>query len=194
MISPADAIHAYLRAKDGNRPHLMAQAFALDAQLTMQVNTGAIAFPPQVSGREGIADILVRQFGRSYDNVSTFCLAPPPAQVRAFSCDWLVTMTDKQDGSARVGCGRYDWYFAVDTGLVERLRIVIEVMLVLPATAAAPVLDWAAALPYPWRAADLALAGAGGIEGLEPVRAWLAFNNRFAHPRPDLFASVRRVC
>lgn len=78
MRTPAAVIHAYLRAKDGNRPYLMAKAFSPHALLSMQMRTSAIAFPPLSQGREAITNVLVRRFGECYDNVYTFCLAPPP--------------------------------------------------------------------------------------------------------------------
>lgn len=177
MRTPAAAIHAYLRAKDSNRPHLMAKAFCQHAMLSMQVRTSAISFPPLSCGREAITEVLVRRFGQSYDNVYTFCLAAPPRPaVSEFSCNWLVAMTDKASGEARVGCGRYDWRFAPASGLAERLDIAVEVMVVLPPEAARRVLDWVAALPYPWCGTAEAIAGAA-IAGVAPVMAWLVFND-----------------
>jgi hypothetical protein len=170
-------IQAYLRAKDGNRPHLMAKAVSRDATLSMQVHTSAIAFPPLSRGREAITEVLVRRFGQSYDNVYTFCLTPPPPPAAAeFSCNWLVAMTDKASGEVRVGCGRYDWRFAAATGLAERLDIVVEVMAVLPPAETQRVLDWVSMLNYPWCSTAEAIAGAA-IAGVAPVVAWLVFND-----------------
>ena len=45
MATAADHIATYIRAKDENRPHLMASAFAPGAQLTMDVKPDAISFP-----------------------------------------------------------------------------------------------------------------------------------------------------
>lgn len=174
MIIPADAIDAYLGAKDGNRPHLMAQAFAPEAVLTMLVKPDSIAFPPLTEGRAAIAEVLVRRFGQVYDNVYTICLAAPPRQpMAAFSCDWLVAMTEKSSGAVRVGCGRYDWRFATASGLVERLCITIEAMQTLEPAALDGVMRWIAALPYPWCGAGEALAGAAGIDGIGAVTAYL---------------------
>ena len=87
----------------------MRWAFAKAATLEMIVKTEAIAFPPSVKGLDSITDILVRRFAREFENVYSFCLAPPAARdERQFSCDWLVGMSAKEDGSVRVGCGRYD--------------------------------------------------------------------------------------
>jgi len=91
MKTPSESIAAYLHAKDGNRPHLLAQAFTDDAMLQMAVHTGAISFPPVSRGRETIGEVLVRRFGQSYENVYTFCPASPPeagAQVFAVTGWW----------------------------------------------------------------------------------------------------------
>jgi hypothetical protein len=179
MRSPAQIIQHYLLAKDGNRPHLMSEAFSEDAMLSMQVNTDSIAFPPLSRGRDAIADVLVRRFGQSYENVYTFCLGQPPGQAAsAYSCAWLVAMTDKGSGNVRVGCGRYDWHFEDVTGLAERLAISVEVMQILPPAATEPVMQWAASLSAPWCAAEAAITRAAHVVGVEPVLAWLASNNR----------------
>ncbi|GJI90287.1 hypothetical protein [Duganella hordei] len=184
MRSPAHTIHSYLLAKDGNRPHLMAEAFSEDAMLSMQVNTESIAFPPLSQGREAIADVLVRRFGQSYENVYTFCLTPPPGQpIPVFSCEWLVAMTDKGSGNVRVGCGRYDWHFEDVTGLAERLAITVEVMQILPPAAQERVMKWVASLPYPWCATEAVIARAADVVGVGPVLAWLASNNRLLRDR-----------
>ncbi|GGB86608.1 hypothetical protein GCM10011352_10630 [Marinobacterium zhoushanense] len=170
MPTPADAITAYLHAKDGNRPHLMRRAFGADAKLEMQVNTGSISFPPLSEGREAISEVLVRRFGQTYENVYTFCLAEPPVERReTFACDWLVVMTEKESRAVRVGCGRYDWCFSSESGLVEQLRITIDVMQTLPPEWAENLTDWASALPYPWCSVEMAKAAAPEQEGLGAV-------------------------
>lgn len=170
MRTPADSILAYLRAKDGNRPHLMAQAFTEDASLAMLVNTGAISFPPLSCGREAIAEVLVRRFSLTYENVYTFCLAAPPGERDTrFACDWLVAMTEKESGAVRVGCGRYDWCFAPKSHLAERLAITIESMQSLSPRNMDAVMGWVSALPYPWCAPEQAMNGAPAISELDPV-------------------------
>jgi len=165
---------AYLRAKDGNRPHLMAQAFTRDATLSVRLHTDGIVFPPFTQGREAIGDLLARRFGQVNENVYTFCLtAPPLSRPAAVDCDWLVAMSNKDDGDVRVGCGRYDWRFAADSGLAERLRIDIDVMSVLPPSALDGVMAWVRALPYPWCPAATALAGAPEWAALAAARAYL---------------------
>jgi hypothetical protein len=152
MLTPARAIATYIEAKDGNRPFLMPRAFAANAAVEMIVKTDAISFPSALSGRDAITDVLIRQFAASYENVHTFCLAPPPAaRMRLFSCAWLVGMSSRKGGEIRVGCGRYDWTFgAAADGLVERLKITIEQMEILPPERLAAVMGWLAALSYPW--------------------------------------------
>ncbi|WP_454724342.1 MULTISPECIES: nuclear transport factor 2 family protein [Cupriavidus] len=178
---PQSLIAAYIRAKDENRPHRMAHAFAADAVLEMTVKSEAIRFPARSEGLAAITEVLVRRFGQTYDNVYTLCLAeaPPSADAATYRCDWLVGMTDKASGSVRAGCGRYAWTFgsADSTGGERRVRaleIVIEAMEVLPAEAAGPVIDgWLARLPYPWCTAAQACAAAPALAGLAPVLAYL---------------------
>ncbi|MEO6016259.1 MAG: nuclear transport factor 2 family protein [Polaromonas sp.] len=183
MNTPAASIFAYLRAKDSNRPHLLEQAFAPDALLEMVGNTAATSFPPASRGREAIADVLVRNFSRNYENVYTFCLSPPPLnEAGVFSCDWLVIMTEKEVRSVRVGCGRYDWCFAA-SGLVECLSITIETMQSLPPAMQDEILPWASDLPYPWCTAEAAARGAPTLELLVPVLGYIG-RERLRHGPP----------
>jgi hypothetical protein len=106
-----EAVETYIRAKDQNRPYLMERAFAEIATLEMVVNTGTISFPPISNGLGSISDVLVRRFAQTYENVHTFCLAPPPHDDRnRYSCDWLVGMSEKEVGpcvlvvAAMTGC------------------------------------------------------------------------------------------
>ena len=171
-------IRTYLGAKDDNRPHLIAHSFAPDASLSMSVKSDAITFPAQTEGQAAIADVLVRRFGQTYENVYTFCLDTPPSDDAAerYVCDWLVGMTDKATGSVRVGCGSYVWTF---TGSGQALRvkgleITIEAMEVLAAEHAEAVLDdWLGHLPYPWCGASAALEAAPALPALAPVLDYL---------------------
>ena len=154
---PAAAISAYILAKDGNRPHLMPEAFTEGAVLTMDVRTDTIQFPQATIGREAIADVLVRRFNQAYENVYTFCLGTPPlAPVPHFDCAWLVVMSEKATGRLRAGSGRYAWTFDAETGLVTELVITIHGMLVLAPDLVPAAMAWARALPYPWCPLDLA--------------------------------------
>jgi len=178
MHKPSDSILAYLRAKDGNKPHLLAQAFTIDACLVMDVKTGAIAFPPVSTGREAIAQVLVRQFSQTYENIYTVCLSAPPANnALAFSCDWLVVMSEKSGGDIRAGCGRYDWNFACDSHLVNRLTITIRTMLTLPPHTLDNMTRWASALPYPWCPVEQAMQWAPKFQELTDIRTYIARNH-----------------
>lgn len=175
MHTPADSIFAYLLAKDGNRPHLLAQAFTPAATLTMVVNTGTISFPPVSQGREAISDVLVSRFARTYENVYTLCLTEAPADDKEnFTCDWLVAMTEKDSQAVRVGCGRYDWRFAADSKLAQALTITIETMLVLAPHHRDAVMDWASNLPYPWCPRTAVVRSAPYPAELSPVLQYLA--------------------
>ncbi|MEM5339068.1 hypothetical protein [Paraburkholderia azotifigens] len=151
MATLKDSIESYILAKDGNRPHLLTDSFAQDASLAMTVKTNAIAFPQETQGRDAIASVLVSDFALKYENVYTFCVGAMPADGQhEFSCDWLVCMTEKTTGAARVGYGRYDWSCEARLSQVTRLHITIEEMETLPAPFACGVLRWASRLPYPW--------------------------------------------
>ena len=168
----AQHVHTYCRAKDGNRPHLLATAFADDAWLEWAVD-GALLFPHSVSqGREAITRSLVGHFGRTCENVYTFCLQRPGEQGSAsqFSCDWLAGMSAKDSGQVRVGCGRYDWQFQHEPPhRVQGLKISVAVMKVLPPPALATVTEWLAGLPYPWCQAAAMAAAAPDLPALQPV-------------------------
>jgi hypothetical protein len=165
----------YILAKDGNRPHLLRQVFAEDAQLEIVLNTDAISFPPNTRSLDSIADIAVRQLGATYENIYTFYLGRPAPghRLEDFSCGWLLGMTAKASGDVRVGYGRYDWRFSGTWLRVERLRITIQAMQILPSAFSDTVLDWLAGLPYPWCAADRFVRTAPEIDALQPLIAWL---------------------
>ena len=169
-------IHTYFRAKDGNRPHLMAQVFAEDARLEMQVNSDAIAFPAVTQGLAAITDVLVRKFGQVYENVYSFALQRPSSDISAehFSCDWMVVMSEKESRNVRVGCGRYDWKFQTgEPFLVEQLHITIEAMQVFPPDPIETTLAWAAQLPYPWCTSQVIVKTAPYLPGFEPILRYL---------------------
>jgi hypothetical protein len=131
------------------------------------VQTDAISFPPISKGRDAFTDTLVRHFNQTYENIYTFCLADPPrGEVKAFSCPWLVGMSEKLSRAVRVGCGRYDWSFT-NTGRVCGLVITVGTMETLPAEVLEPVMQWLSALPYPWCPAS---AAAQGIPALNELR------------------------
>jgi hypothetical protein len=171
MSCSADAIAAYLRAKDENRPYFMRDAFEEDATLAMVVHSANIAFPAATRGRKAITDVLVRDFSSAYENVRTLCLsAAPVGTFESFSCRWLVGMSVKADGAVRVGWGRYDWTFEPGTARVRRLTITIEAMHALPAHLLDVVATWTFALPCPWCPAERALLTLPDLEILQPLR------------------------
>src|SRR2546423_15184649 len=110
MPTTSECIATYLRAKDQNRPHLMQFAFAETATLETIVETTAISFPPLTQGLHKIAQVLVRDFVTTYENIYTFCFAdnPPKGTTGDYTFRWLVGMADKPSGSVRIGGGQYD--------------------------------------------------------------------------------------
>ena len=169
-LGPQAILRNYFHAKDENRPHLLEHVFEPNAELVVTNHTDTITFPARTVGREAIADVLVRNFGQVHENVYSFYLSRPPAEAAAFSCGWLVAMSEKQSRSVRVGCGRYEWLFAdTTTRLATHLTITIDAMQVLPPHGLAPVLAWVRALSYPWCSAEEATLPAPGIELLAPV-------------------------
>jgi hypothetical protein len=170
-------VRTYLRAKDENRPHLMQLAFAETAKLEMEVETGTISFPPLSEGIESITKVLVRDFGQVYENVYTFCLTNPPpiTSDKVFECRWVLGMSEKTSGAARVGCGRYHWSF--QTGerrlVAERLGITIKIMQVLPPDYLNPIMQWLSELPYPWCPPQQCLKGMPEFAELQGVRSFI---------------------
>lgn len=175
MPSPFDAVTSYFLAKDGNRPHLLRRVFVQEAELEMVVKTDAISFPDSARGLDAMEEALVRRFSDEFENVYTFGLSRPTAADRHhFPCYWLVGASAKRKGSVRIGCGRYDWYFAPDERcLAERLFITIEMMQVFSDPEADGLMAWLSGLPYPWCRPEEALAAMPNIEGLLEIRRYL---------------------
>ena len=111
-LTPEVVLRNYFHAKDENRPHMLERVFEADAELVVVDHASSMSFPARTVGREAITGVLVRSFGQTYENIYSFYLRRPQAAAEAFSCGWLVTMSEKQSKSVRVGCGRYDWLFA----------------------------------------------------------------------------------
>jgi hypothetical protein len=170
-----DAINTYILAKDNNRPQLMMNAFAEDCELEMAVKTDAISFPSSANGLEEVTRVLVTSFGDQYQDVRTFCLSRPNSDyLPHFRCDWLVGMSARQGGTIRVGCGRYNWHFSSDEDRrVKKLAIDIEVMCVLPVETSELIMQWIAALPYPWCSNIRAYERIPAIDALRPIKAFL---------------------
>ncbi|WP_445571992.1 hypothetical protein [Pseudomonas sp. E102] len=175
MNSPRRSIEQYIRAKDGNRPHLLDQAFTNDATLDMVVCTGSISFPDHVEGRGAIGDVLVSRFNQTFENVYTFCLdAPPASNAETLQCRWMVAMADKHSGEVRVGCGRYDWRFRPQSWLAEGLTITISHMKTLPADDLSVVMAWVSRLAYPWCSVDDAMDAVPDSSALKDVIQYLS--------------------
>jgi hypothetical protein len=174
-LAPETVLRSYFHAKDENRPHLLKRVFEPGAELVVVNHADTISFPARTVGREAITDVLVRNFGQTYENVYSFYLRRPQAAAEAFSCGWLVAMSEKQSKSVRVGCGRYDWSFAkAAPHLATHLTITIQAMQVLPPAELAAVLAWVQALNYPWCAVDEVARASPSIDLLAPVLKHLA--------------------
>ena len=174
-MNAESVLEAYARGKDDNRADLAALAFADDARLTVRNATTTVEFPAVTEGRDAIVDVLVTQFGRNHANVRTFYLARPAPDATAFSCDWLVGMTGRDDGNVRVGAGRYDWTFRpTPQWRASALAITIDAMEVLSPALAPAILRWTTrSLTYPWSSAVEISDTAPAIEQLAPVLARL---------------------
>ena len=156
-MAPEELLRTYFRAKDENRPHLLVNVFSSDAQLEIDNRSDQISFPGVTIGLEGIADVLIRQFNQTYENIYSFYLDRPGPTAEAFTCDWLVGMTEKVSRNARVGCGQYAWTFQRSPVLlVSKLVIRIEQMVVLAPTRTTEVMHSLLQLGYPWTAVELA--------------------------------------
>lgn len=178
MANSALAVVAYIEAKDGNRPWLMRQVFAADAVLEMVVKTDAISFPSSATGRDEIAEVLVRRFSSEFENVYTLCLSSPPEpDAHQFTCDWLVGMSRRDDCAVRIGCGQYDWVFGSEgVACVDRLTITIEEMQALDTGVLPAVMQWLAGLSYPWCPVEQAISRMPPLEELAAVRQYIARN------------------
>jgi hypothetical protein len=169
-LPPEVVLRGYFHAKDENRPHLLDRVFSEDAVLEILNRTSTIAFPAVTSGREAIADVLVRTFGQTYENVYSFYLQRPSGQPSAFECEWIVAMTDKGSRNFRIGCGRYEWEFeSKPPHLARRLVIFIAEMQVLPASVAPEAYAALASLTYPWSSPAEVRAAASRYAFLAPV-------------------------
>lgn len=176
-LTPEAVLRSYFRAKDENRPHLLEEVFTSTAELVIRNQSANIAFPTITQGRPAIAEVLVRSFSLSYENIYSFYLERPGAGVQEVICPWLVGMSERSSGNVRVGCGTYAWAFEPDDPhLASRLVISIEAMQVLPRSEFERVFAWLQSLNYPWSSAASALQGIPDIELLSPIAAFLTRN------------------
>jgi hypothetical protein len=173
-FTPEAVLRGYFQAKDENRPHVLEDVFASNAELVIHNQSANIAFPAFTQGRSAIAEILVRGFALSNENVYSFYLARPLPGVREFTCPWLVGMSERSSGHVRVGCGTYEWAFEPHAPhMASRLVVTIEAMQVLPIAESAGVFAWLRALNYPWSSAERALQSIPGNELLSPIARFL---------------------
>ena len=169
-LTPEAVLREYFHAKDENRPHLLDRVFTSDASLHIDNSCSNITFPTVTQGRGAIADTLVTQFNKTYENIYSFYLARPPETADAFSCAWLVGMTEKDTKNTRVGCGTYDWTFSAEAPrLASALVISIHAMVVLPPSTASVVFPWLQRAGYPWSSAAHVCELAPPLPELESV-------------------------
>ncbi|MFK7964929.1 MAG: hypothetical protein AB8C46_13280 [Burkholderiaceae bacterium] len=155
VLLPASAIEFYIRAKDQHQPALITEAFDPAAVVTIEARTDTISFPPVLSGRELIEQVLVKDFAVAWQDVRTFCFCHPGCEQRpAFTCQWMVAMHSRSGEGGRLGYGTYDWSFAAESGKVRALSIRIDEMLVVPERQAPALVKWAGGLSYPWITLD----------------------------------------
>ncbi len=172
--APEIVLRGYFHAKDENRPHLLEDVFTPGAELIIRNQSANIAFPPVTEGRSAIAEVLVRSFALSYENIYSFYLERPAAGVQEFTCAWLVGMSERSSGHIRVGCGTYVWAFDPRAPhMASRLVINIEAMQVLPQSEFDRVFAWLRALNYPWSSPASALQGMPAVELLSPIARFL---------------------
>ena len=169
-FTPEAVLRGYFHAKDENRPHLLEDVFTPGAELIIHNQSANIAFPAFTQGRSAVAEVLVRSFAISNENVYSFYLARPLLGVREFTCPWLVGMSERSSGHVRVGCGTYEWTFEPHAPhMASRLVVAIEAMQVLPLTESVGVFAWLGALNYPWSSPEAALEGIPANDLLSPI-------------------------
>jgi hypothetical protein len=173
-LAPDAILRNYFHAMDENRPHLLDRVFDDDAVLEVRNDTSTIAFPAITVGRDAIADVLVRSFGQTYENVYSFYLQRPAGQLPHFECDWTVAMTEKSTRKPRLGWGSYLWEFdEAAPNRVRRLTIAIAEMRVLEPTATQEVFAGIASLSYPWSSSKEVALVAPAFPVLAPLEQWL---------------------
>ena len=148
-------LERYVAAKDGNRPHLMAEIYAPDAVLTYSIATDSISFPARTVGVDAITRTLVVDFGQRFTRCQTYYIVdvPPAGDASIPFVPWLVLMREEARSSTRVGRGFYAWTFArANAGQlrVTAMHIHIERMDLIDDPDSQPLANLQAPLPYPW--------------------------------------------
>ena len=154
MNTPKNLLEKYLEAKDLNRPSLILDYFTPDAVLTYSIATDTISFPAKVLGADAIAQTLVRDFRKNFDNCKTYyvCDSLAAHARRIDFIPWLVIMTQISNTALRVGKGYYRWQFesAEKTLRVCAMHIHIASMDIIDDPAGKTLHVLQSALPYPW--------------------------------------------
>ena len=171
-----DIINRYIKAKDENKPHLMAGVFTQSATLKMNVDTNAVSFPSGAVGLTDITKALITDFNHSYENIYTICLEDTLEQKEnVLTCRWLVGMSEKETGTVRVGCGEYKWCFTERKAcLAEHLTIKIEEMTVLQSGLMMKIMTWLEKQPTSWAYSYSVLESMPDIALLSSVRSKVA--------------------
>lgn len=182
------ALETYIDAKDNTRARRIAEAFAVDAVLTISLATSAITFPARTIGAAAIAKTLVTDFGARYTRCRTYyvcdTLAVQDGVIDALP--WLVVMREPASDALRVGHGVYRWSFD-ETPAVTGFDIHIERMDVVPDAAGALLDALQEGLDYPWLAPAVLHARFAALARSTPT---LAFVDAFS--RPALAPGSRR--
>ncbi|WP_175997867.1 nuclear transport factor 2 family protein [Burkholderia stabilis] len=172
-------LECYLRAKDLNRPALIADCFAADAELSFSLANEDIDFPPRVTGAAAIASTLVEEFGERFERCRTYyvCVEPAVDEHGISAMPWLVVMRQKDNGTLRIGHGTYRWQFAPDSVGVTRiaaLHIHIARMDTIDDPDATKLDALHAAFGYPWLPAHAFARGLADVAAEQPGWAFLA--------------------
>jgi hypothetical protein len=162
-----ELIETYVRAKDQTRPYEMARVFTPDVNLTMNVLTREIEFPPQAQGLQSVAKILCSDLNRRFENILTFCLSEPPGDTAdSYKCEWIVVMSEKEGGQVRVGGGIYEWNLDPSHSLISSFVITVKGMGTLSIDHLPQITEWVRQLDYPWTTRPRIEASGSTIEGL----------------------------
>jgi hypothetical protein len=191
ILPPLDpyrrALETYIDAKDNTRARRIAEAFAVDAVLTISLATSAITFPARTIGTDAIAKTLVTDFGAQYTRCRTYYVCDA-LEVRDGVIDalpWLVIMRETASGALRIGHGVYRWTFD-EAPAVTGFDIHIARMDVVPDASGALLGALQENLNYPWLAPAVLLARFTTLARSTPA---LAFADAFSRPAsaPDFF-------
>ncbi|MEK7885871.1 nuclear transport factor 2 family protein [Burkholderia contaminans] len=174
-------LECYLRAKDLNRPALIAECFAADAELSFSLANDDIDFPPRVTGAAAIARTLVEEFGERFERCRTYyvCTAPEVDPHGVSGMSWFVVMRQKDNGALRIGHGTYRWQFAADSesdddARIAALHIHIARMDTIDDPQSVKLDALHAAFGYPWLPAHAFARGLADVAAARPEWTFLA--------------------